>query len=333
MMTATNLYPLKFQPLYMERVWGGRNLERVFNRTLPAGKVIGESWEICDRPQEQTQIINGSLAGKTLHEVIDILGKDLTGEVPLLKGRFPLLIKFLDAQERLSLQVHPPAEIADSLGGEPKTEMWIIADAAPEAHLIAGLKKWVTRGQFAQALEKNEVEPLCHRFKVKAGDVMFLPSGRLHAIDAGNVIVEIQQNSDTTYRVYDWGRPRELHVEQSMKSIIFDDYEPALSAQINEGNLPTDLSFSPKDGQIASQNKEQSLASCEYFSASYHLSDKDFTIEKQTKSFEIWICLEGKSEINGESFAKGDVLLLPANLKMINCNVKDEKLSWIVSKA
>lgn len=297
----------------MERVWGGRNLEGVFNRKLPEGKVIGESWEVCDRPEEQTLVVNGSLAGKSLHEVIGLLGKDLMGEVPLLKGRFPLLIKFLDAQERLSLQVHPPAQIADSLGGDPKTEMWVIADVAPDAHLIAGLKAGVTREQFAQALEKNELEGLCHRFPVQKGDVMFLPSGRLHAIDAGNVIVEIQQNSDTTYRVYDWGRPRELHVEQSMKSIFFDDHEPALSAQISP------------------EKKDQTLVNCEYFTVNYRSSENNFVDERTAKSFEIWICLDGKATVNGESFAKGDVFLIPAGLSQLNCNVIGNRLKWLVS--
>ncbi len=312
-MKTTSLYPLKFKPLFMERVWGGRNLQRVFNRKLPEGKVIGESWEICDRPEEQTLIANGPLAGKSLHEVIGLLGPELMGRVPLLKGRFPLLIKFLDAQERLSLQVHPPAQLADSLGGEPKTEMWVIADATPEAHLIAGLKNGVTREQFARALKKNELEPLCHRFPVKAGDVMFLPSGRLHAIDAGNVIVEIQQNSDTTYRVYDWGRPRELHIEQSLASIHFDDPEPALSAQIAPGQ------------------DSQPLVSCEYFTVNYHSSKNNFVHEPTGQSFEIWICLDGQGTLNGEFFEKGDVFLIPAGLSRLDCSVKENGLKWLVS--
>ncbi|MDL5045385.1 class I mannose-6-phosphate isomerase [Oscillatoria amoena NRMC-F 0135] len=310
-MTTTSLYPLKFKPLFMERVWGGRNLQRIFHRHLPEGKVIGESWEICDRPEEQTVIANGPLAGKSLHEAVGLLGHELMGGVPLLKGRFPLLIKFLDAQERLSLQVHPPAQLADSLGGEPKTEMWVIADATPEAHLIAGLKNGVTREQFARALGQNALEPLCHRFPVKAGDVMFLPSGRLHAIDAGNVIVEIQQNSDTTYRVYDWGRPRELHIDQSLASIHFDDPEPALSAQ------------------IAPDQQSQPLVSCEYFTVTHRQSESTSQEIRDGKSFEIVICLGGEGSINGENFGHGDVILIPAGLKEITINVKEKTLSWL----
>ncbi|MEC7230873.1 MAG: class I mannose-6-phosphate isomerase, partial [Verrucomicrobiota bacterium] len=147
---------------------------------------------------------------------------------------FPILIKWLDCQDRLSLQVHPPAAIAPMLGGEPKTENWYIADCDDDASLIVGLKQGVTREQFTQALEENKVAACVHRFPVKPGDSILVESGRVHAIDAGNLILEIQQNSDTTYRVYDWGRvgldgaPRQLHVEQSLQSIDFEDFEPRL---------------------------------------------------------------------------------------------------------
>jgi mannose-6-phosphate isomerase len=149
-------------------------------------------------------------------------------------GSFPLLIKILDAQQTLSVQVHPPAAIAAQLGGEPKTEMWYIADATPQAELFVGLKRGVTRAEFERRVQDGTVAECLHRSPVHAGDAMFLPSGRLHAIGAGNVIFEIQQNSDTTYRVFDWnrtgldGKPRELHVAQSLASIHFDDFEPAL---------------------------------------------------------------------------------------------------------
>ena len=194
--------------------------------------MIGESWELVDREGEQSIVAEGTHKGKTIRELLeggaaDILGPGREGSRP-----FPILIKWLDCQDRLSLQVHPPAAIAPILGGEPKTENWYIAECDEDASLIVGLKQGVTREQFTQALKDNEVAACVHRFPVKPGDSILVESGRMHAIDAGNLILEIQQNSDTTYRVYDWGRvglngaPRQLHIEQSLQSIDFDDYEP-----------------------------------------------------------------------------------------------------------
>jgi mannose-6-phosphate isomerase len=168
----------------------------------------------------------------------------LLGPARSQDGRFPILIKILDAREKLSLQVHPPARVAAQLGGEPKTEMWYIADAQPGAELYAGLRRGVTREEFELRVRDGTVADCFHRVRVRAGDVMFLPSGRVHAIGAGIVIFEIQQNSDTTYRVFDWnrpgldGKPRELHVEQSLQCIDFEDFEPALAQgglRIDEG--------------------------------------------------------------------------------------------------
>ncbi len=229
------LYPLIFQPVFKERVWGGRELERLYGKKLPPGAVIGESWEISDRPGDASVIANGPLAGKDLrwlmtHHAPEILG----GAKPAADGRFPLLCKILDARDKLSLQVHPPASKAAELGGEPKTEMWYIADAAPDASLYVGLKHGVTRAEFEKKISDGSVADCFHRIPVHAGDTMFLPSGRVHAIGDGLVIFEIQQNSDTTYRVFDWnrvgldGKPRDLHVAQSLASIDFNDFEPKL---------------------------------------------------------------------------------------------------------
>jgi mannose-6-phosphate isomerase len=229
------LYPLTFQPIFKERVWGGRNLERLYRKPLPPNVPIGESWEITDRPEGISVIANGPLAGKDLRWLMEnqraeLLGKNSTAQ------RFPLLIKILDCQDTLSVQVHPPSKVAAELGGEPKTEMWYIADATAEAALYVGLKADVTRGEFEKRIAEGSVADALHRIKVQAGDVMFLPSGRIHAIGGGNVIFEIQENSDTTYRVFDWnragldGKPRELHVPESLASINFNDHEPRLIA-------------------------------------------------------------------------------------------------------
>ena len=229
------LYPLLFRPIFKDRIWGGRELERLYAKKIPAGQPVGESWEISDRPGDASVIANGPLAGKDLrwlmeHHAAEILG----GAKPAAEGRFPLLCKILDAREKLSLQVHPPASKAKELKGEPKTEMWFIADAAPDASLYVGLKRGVTRAEFERKIADGSVADCFHRVPVKAGDAMFLPSGRVHAIGDGLVIFEIQQNSDTTYRVFDWnrvgldGQPRELHVAQSLASIDFNDFEPKL---------------------------------------------------------------------------------------------------------
>jgi mannose-6-phosphate isomerase len=230
------LYPLTFHPLFKERVWGGRNFERLYQKSLPPTIPIGESWEITDRPEGVSVIANGPLAGKDLRWLMEHYRHELLGDAADCAGRFPLLIKLLDAQDALSLQVHPPASVAARLQGEPKTEMWYIADAQPGACLFVGLKAGVTPADFEQAIQRGTVADCVQRVPVKTGDAMFLPSGRLHAIGAGLVIFEIQQSSDTTYRVFDWnragfdGKPRELHVTQSLGSIDFHDIEPSLIA-------------------------------------------------------------------------------------------------------
>jgi len=238
----TALYPLVFHPIFQERVWGGRNLQRLYGKTLPPDKPIGESWEITDRPEGVSVIANGPLAGKDLRWLMEHRASDLLGSATAPAGRFPLLIKILDAQEKLSLQVHPPASVAAQLGGEPKTEMWYIAEATPEAELFAGLKRDVTREEFERKVKDGTVAECVHRLPVQSGDALFLPSGRVHAIGAGNVIFEIQQNSDTTYRVFDWNRvgldarPRELHIAQSLASIDFNDTDPRLIQSLYSRN-------------------------------------------------------------------------------------------------
>ncbi len=224
---------LRLKPLYQDRVWGGRGLETALGRALPLSRPIGESWEIVDRPEAQSVVVGGEFDGQTLRAVIAAHAAEVMGPQWPADKPFPILVKWLDCKERLSLQVHPPAAVAPALKGEPKTENWYIAAAAPGSHLIVGLKKGVTRAQFERALGDLTLDTCFHRFPVKAGDSILVHSGQIHAIDGGNLILEIQQNSDTTYRVYDWGRvgldgkPRQMHVGESLQSIRWDDFEPA----------------------------------------------------------------------------------------------------------
>lgn len=229
--------PLLFRPVYQERVWGGRALETTFGRALPGvGQPIGESWEMVDRADQQSIVADGPLAGLRMQELWRDYREAVFGSGSLAcpGERFPLLVKILDARDRLSLQVHPPAEVAAELGGEPKTELWYIAEAAPGAQLFVGLSQGVTRESFEQGIARGSAEKLVHAINVSRGNFIFIPSGRLHAIGAGIVIYEFQQNSDTTYRVYDWnrvgldGKPRQLHLSESLRCIDFSDIEPAL---------------------------------------------------------------------------------------------------------
>ena len=234
-MSSPPLYPLIFQPRFKERIWGGRSLASLYGKPLPPDVPVGESWEIADLPGDESVVTNGPLAGQTLRSLMEQRRGEILGDAAASgSGRFPLLCKILDAREKLSLQVHPPARVQHL--GEPKTEMWYIAAAQPGAELFVGLKAGVTRDAFAEAVRLGTVDACFHRIAVSAGDAMFLPSGRVHAIGAGLVIFEIQQNSDTTFRVHDWnrvgpdGKARELHVPQSMESIDFTDVEPRLIA-------------------------------------------------------------------------------------------------------
>jgi len=223
---------IRFAPVYQDRVWGGRVLATALRRTLPREGPIGESWEVVDREEAQSVCVGGTLDGLPIREALTSHGDAIMGPRWPADRPFPILIKWLDCRERLSLQVHPPAEIAPAMGGEPKTENWFIAETSGDANLIVGLKAGTTRGAFAQALVDTKLEECVHRFPVEKGDSILVESGTVHAIDGGNLILEIQQNSDTTYRVYDWGRvgldgaPRQLHIAESLASIDWDFFEP-----------------------------------------------------------------------------------------------------------
>ncbi len=281
----------------MERVWGGRELERVYGRHLPdPAKLFGESWEIVDREEAQSIVESGPFAGSSLHELWTQHREEIFGVGYEKHPRFPLLIKILDARDDLSIQVHPPARLAAELGGEAKSEMWYIADCDPGAKLYVGLKNGVTKTDFAHAIEFGSVADCVHAITPQPGDSIFIPSGRLHAIGAGFLIYEIQQNSDTTYRVFDWnrlgldGQPRQLHVDQSLASIDFNDFEPEI-------DVP--------DGET--------FVNCEYFKI-----DKKSLVAGETIAnplvgkFSILSVVEGELESEqGRRFSKGRFLLLP----------------------
>jgi mannose-6-phosphate isomerase len=317
------LYPLTFHPIFKERVWGGREIQKLFGKKLPLGK-IGESWEISDRPGDESIIANGEFAGKSLRWLMENHARELLGDAKSAnRNRFPLLIKILDAREKLSLQVHPPANKAAELKGEPKTEMWFIAAAAPGAELFVGLKRGVTRAELEKKISDGSVADCFHRVPVRAGDTMFLPSGRVHAIGAGLVIFEIQQNSDTTYRVFDWNRvglddkPRELHIEQSLASINFNDFEPKLVSEkflgdekIKSRSLVRDKLFNVeylemKSGAIA-KLKEHKLQIVAAVSGQIEIKDDSETVNLSAGQF----CLIPGSLERTEIFAKSDSTLL-----------------------
>lgn len=291
--------PIFFNPLYQERVWGGRNLESALERTLPAESVIGESWEVVDRPEAQSVVVGGEFDGKSIRSLIEERTAEIMGKGYDANRPFPILIKWLDCADRLSLQVHPPAAIAPELGGEPKTENWYIASCKEDASLIVGLKKGATEEEFARRLEDNSLEECVHRFPVKPGDSILVESGRIHAIDAGNLILEIQQNSDTTYRVYDWGRvgldgvPRQIHVEESMKCIDWNDFEP--SAMQSDGD------------QVV-------LADCSEFRLVKHSIDGDCSgVEIPAGQPSLLSVVDGEVTVGGETVKRGDNVLLAAS--------------------
>ncbi len=287
--------PLTFEPIFMERIWGGRRLEAEFGKKLPPQRPIGESWEIVDRPEAQSIVRDGLLRGKTLHELWTQHRDEIFGETPD-SSRFPLLLKLLDAHDRLSLQVHPPEKIADRLGGESKTEFWYIAGADPGAEVYLGFRESITRDQFEKALRDGTAADYVRKIQVKTGDAVFLPAGRLHALGAGNLLIEIQQNSDTTYRVFDWnrvddkGKQRQLHIDQALQCIDFDDVAPKLVEPPGELLLRNDL-FEVQKWNLAAPRK---------------ISSKG--------QFAIVCCLSGAIRCGDADLLPGGCFLVPASL-------------------
>lgn len=223
---GSDLYPLLLKPAYKDYIWGGAKIPAMFHRPPPPG-LCAESWEVSDRPEGMSLVVNGRHAGKGLHELALTMGSALVGE--RASDVFPLLIKLIDARERLSVQVHPDDTTAARYGGEAKTEMWYVLDAEPDARVFAGLARGVTRAAFERALREERLEEVLQPVRAEVGKCIYIPGGRAHAIGEGCVILEVQQNSNTTYRLYDWGRvgsdgrPRDVHVEQALRCIRWRD--------------------------------------------------------------------------------------------------------------
>jgi mannose-6-phosphate isomerase len=267
------------------------------HKKLPPQKRIGESWEIVDRPEAQSVVAAGPLRGRTLHELWTQHRQEIFGSVPDIP-RFPLLIKILDAQEKLSLQVHPPEKVASRLGGEAKSEFWYVALADPEAELFLGFREPITPDRFEERLREGTVMDHIHRIAVQAGDAVFLPAGRVHGIGAGNLLIEIQQNSDTTYRAFDWNRTdpatgtkRDLHVEQAIQCIDFEDVQPKLIE--SEGELLiTQRLFEIRKWNLREVRDAAPLG-----------------------QFAIVCCLTGNLSCAKAEFVPGQIFLVPAHLK------------------
>ena len=295
-----NIYPLTFTPVFRDYIWGGRNLETKLGRSIPPG-IIAESWDISGHPSSPTKVDYGPLAGQTLPQLLALLGLDLVGsrsQDMLARGKFPLLIKLLDANEPLSVQVHPDDDYASlhENGELGKTEMWYILHAEPNAHLIYGLRSGVTPASFRQRLDAGILESCLHYLPVKAGDAIFIPAGSVHAIMKGIVLAEIQQNSDTTYRVYDWnrvgvdGKPRALHVEQAIDVINFKQVEPGV--------------------QVSEILGESDDVRRELITASRHFNVERVTFKRENSAFqgvcdgstfEIWGTMSGHCKVNWNS--------------------------------
>lgn len=301
-------YPLQFQPEFKDRVWGGRSLER-FGFRMPEGR-IGEAWTIGDHPNGTTKVMNGELAGLGLDQVREQYGKAFFGAKGFSEktGRFPLLIKLLDCEDDLSVQVHPNDDYSRLPQGElGKTEMWYVLDAKPGAKIIYGLKDSVTRESLAQAIAEGRIMDTMNEVSVSAGDTFYIPAGTVHALCAGVLVAEIQQNSDTTYRLYDYdrpgldGKPRELHVEDSLNVIAY------------EGSGATRMTT-----ELASDNDWLTLAESPYFTVEKGRTSGRWELATGGDSFIIHIICEGTGSLTwsgGSLDAKpGDCFLVPANL-------------------
>ncbi len=324
------LYPLKFKPRYIEKMWGGRKIETVLGKPLPPGKSIGESWELYDFPPGvvenstdwiSAEIANGPLTGRTLHWVVGEFGRSLTGDVALAgqegaggQGQFPILIKFLDAREDLSVQVHPPQSYADAHpGAQLKSEAWYIVQNDPGARILKGLRPGVTREGFTQAIERGESDQLIRSIPVKPGHCHYLPSGTVHALGAGILAAEVQTPSDTTFRVFDFnrvdpstGKPRTLHVEEAMECIDFSGRADPPQPRSHVAGLFTTVSR---------------LVTSPYFKLEKVRMTEGIEEPVPYDQPVVWVVLEGSAEVRVDGmkeptrFTRGETVLLPAEMK------------------
>lgn len=309
------MYPLKFQPIYKERIWGGRKLETIFGKKLPATtEPIGESWELSGVAGDISVVANGTLKGNNLQELIGIYMGDLVGDSVFERfgEEFPLLIKLIDANDYLSIQVHPDDKLAaERHNSYGKTEMWYVIDAETGSKLYLGFNQPVDKQKYITYLEAGKLEELLNSFTVKADDLFFIPAGAIHAIGKGIVIAEIQQTSDITYRVYDFnrrdakGNTRELHTELALDAI---DYTARRDYNVSKP---------------AKRNEAVELQSCPYFASA--IIELDGTISEDyamRDSFTVYICLSGSATIEAEgcdkqTIQKGETVLIPAVLDEI----------------
>jgi mannose-6-phosphate isomerase len=292
--TEPHIYPLFFEPVFRDYIWGGRNLETLLGRKIPDG-VVAESWEISGHPSSSTRVENGPLAGLTLPQVQELLGEALVGTRSRWatdRDKFPLLVKLLDANRRLSVQVHPSDEYALAHeGGElGKAEMWYVLYAKQGAELIYGLSRQTNAEQFRAALQEGTLSDLLHRVSIQPGDVISVPTGTVHALLEGALVAEIQQNSDTTYRVYDWGRlghdgkPRPLHVDKAVEVIDWEMVRP-------QAAVPVPLT----DGDVA----REELCRSPYFVVEKVSLEEGASYQGECDgaTFEIWGVVSGSAEV------------------------------------
>ena len=293
--------PLIFEPIYKQRLWGGRRLESVYGRRLPSGN-IGESWELSDRDDGMSLVAAGAMKGASLRELCAnhpdrLVGKDFRG------GRFPILVKILDARQRLSLQVHPAPEHARDHKSEPKTEMWYVLQCDRNSVLYAGLKKGINADILKKALADGSVLADIGVIPVRPHHALFIPAGLVHAVGEGCMLLEIQQNSDTTYRLYDWGRvghdgkPRQVHPEKAFQAIKWD--------------LDIPRPIEPE----ASLGAETQIVACEYFRVTRIELDGPMTVRHDGYSFSILFAAEGSFTVETSSalhMKPGDTCLIPA---------------------
>ncbi len=321
----SDLYPIKFKPIYLDKIWGGNRIKTVLNKDFGELPNCGESWEISGVEGNVSIVDNGFLAGNSLQELVEIYMGDLVGDEIYKKfgDEFPLLIKFIDAQQDLSIQVHPNDELSKKRhNAYGKTEMWYIIDADENALINSGFNGEVTKEKYLKHAENGTLTELLHYDKVKPGDVFFIPAGRVHAIGKGILVAEIQQTSDVTYRIFDYNRKddkgnlRELHTELAIDAIDFsylDEYKTKYSVE---------------------RNKSTEIVSCNYFTT--NILEFDTRIEKdyfQLDSFVIYICLEGNFEIEyGEKtvkVSKGETVLIPASLDVYQLKPLSEKVKTL----